>query len=155
MSPGAEQAPTSPTPAPIRMAAGGFGVMFVALGVLGFVPGVTTQHDELRMAGQDSGAHLFGIFQVSVLHNVLHLVLGVAGLALARTAALARGYLIGAGAVYALLWLWGVSVDADSSFNVIPLDQYGDRLHLGLAVGMIALGVALGRSRHARSDDAG
>lgn len=101
MSPGDEHAPTSPTPAPIRMAAGGFGVVFVAFGVLGFVPGVTTDHDELRMAGHDSGAHLFGLFQVSVLHNVLHLVLGVAGLALAGTAALAHGYLIGAGAVYA------------------------------------------------------
>lgn len=150
-----EHVPTSLTPAPIRMAAGGFGVLFVAIGVLGFVPGVTTEHDELRMAGHDSGAHLFGLFQVSVLHNVLHLVTGVAGLALARTAALAQGYLVGAGIVYALLWLWGVSVDASSSLNVIPLDHYGDRLHLGLAVGMIVLGVTLGRSRYARSDDAG
>ena len=154
MPSGDDRAPTSPTPAPIRMAAGGFGILFVTLGVLGFVPGVTTEHDELRMAGRDSGAHLFGLFQVSVLHNVLHLGTGVAGLALARTATLAHGYLIGAGTVYALLWLWGVIVDADSSLNVIPLDHYGDRLHLGLAVGMIVLGVTLGRSRHARSDDA-
>lgn len=155
MSPGDPHIPTSPTPAPIRMAAGGFGVLFVALGVLGFVPGVTTDYDRLRMAGPDSEAHLFGVFQVSVLLNLLHMVVGVAGLLLARTAALAHGYLIGAGIINALLWLWGVTVNADSSRNIIPLDNYGDRLHLGLAVGMMVLGIGLGRSRHARSDDAG
>lgn len=154
MSRGDQHVRTSPTPAPIRMAAGGFGVLFVALGVLGFVPGLTTEHDELRMAGHDSGAHLFGLFQVSVLHNVLHLVTGFAGLLLARSAASAHSYLVGAGVVYAVLALWGMTLDPDSSANVIPVNDYGDRLHLGLAVGMVALGITLGRSRHARSDDA-
>ena len=41
--------------------------------------------DALRFAGHGSGAYLFGVFQVSVLHNLVHLAFGVAGLVLART----------------------------------------------------------------------
>lgn len=35
-------------------------------------------------AGHESHAQLFGIFEVSVLHNIVHLLFGLAGLALAR-----------------------------------------------------------------------
>jgi hypothetical protein len=41
-------------------------------------------------AGHHSGALLLGVFQVSILHNIVHLLFGVAGRLLARTAAGAR-----------------------------------------------------------------
>ena len=61
------------------------GAVFLAVGILGFIPGITTNYDELAFAGEDSTAELLGIFQVSILHNIVHLVFGIAGLALART----------------------------------------------------------------------
>ena len=58
--------------------------MFLAVGVLGFVPGITTHYDQLTFAGHHSDAALLAIFNVSVLHNLAHLAFGVAGIALAR-----------------------------------------------------------------------
>ena len=62
-----------------------FAVVFLAVGILGFIPGVTTHYGDLSFAGSDSGAKLFGLFQVSILHNILYLVFGVAGLLAARS----------------------------------------------------------------------
>lgn len=68
-----------------QKAAGVVGAVFIVVGILGFVPGVTTDYYSLSFAGHQSGAMLFGIFQVSMLHNIVHLAFGVAGLAMART----------------------------------------------------------------------
>lgn len=75
------------------------------VGVLGFIPGVTSQYDTMGVAGHGSMAMLLGVFQVSVLHNIVHLLYGVAGLAAARTAGGARKYLIVGGAIYLVLWI--------------------------------------------------
>ena len=57
------------------------GAGLVTIGVLGFVPGATTRYGKLAFAGHGSGAKLLGVFQVSILQNLLY-VAGVAGLAL-------------------------------------------------------------------------
>jgi len=129
-----------------------FGAVFLAVGVLGFVPGITTNYDQMAFAGHESGAQLLGLFQVSVLHNIVHLLFGVLGLAMARTAAAARIYLIGGGAVYALLWLYGLIVDHGSGANFVPLNTADNWLHLVLAIAMIGLGLALTRDAAATTD---
>ena len=98
-------------------------------------------------ASHDSMAMLLGVFQVSVLHNIVHLLFGVAGLLLSRTDAGARAYLIGGGAVYLVLWLYGLVVDEASAANFVPVNTADNWLHLLLGVGMIGLGVALSRGR--------
>lgn len=118
-------------------------VVFLLIGVLGFIPGVTTDYDEMRFAGHESEAMLFGVFQVSILHNIVHLLFGVAGLALARTVSGARGFLVGGGIVYAVLWLYGLLIDHDTGANFVPLNDADNWLHLGLAVGMVALGLLI------------
>src|SRR3954451_21553171 len=85
-----------------------FGVVFLAVGILGFIPGITTHYGDLSFAGDDSGAKLLGIFQVSILHNIVHLLFGVVGIALAKTVEGARNFLVGGGAVYLVLWLLGI-----------------------------------------------
>ncbi|MFF4879949.1 DUF4383 domain-containing protein [Micromonospora sp. NPDC000668] len=132
---------------PVRRAAGTVGVLFLLIGVLGFVPGITSGTADLGFAGHGSGAYLFGAFQVSVLHNLVHLLFGVAGLALARTVSGARTFLVGGGAIYLVLWLYGLAVDHDTGANVLPVNDADNWLHLGLGVGMIALGVLTGRAR--------
>jgi hypothetical protein len=126
--------------------------VFLLVGVLGFVPGVTTEYDDMAFAGHDSGAQLLGVFGVSVLHNVVHLLFGIVGLALARTWSGARAFLIGGGAVYLVLWLYGVLIDLDSDANFVPVDDADNWLHLGLGVAMVALGLALGRDDSDRPD---
>ncbi|PXY31283.1 DUF4383 domain-containing protein [Prauserella muralis] len=131
---------------PVQMAALVVGGVFLIVGVLGFIPGVTTNYDGMEFAGPDSTAMLFGVFMVSILHNIVHLLFGVAGLALARTATAATAFLVGGGVVYLALWLYGLFVAENSAANFVPLNNADDWLHLGLAVGMIGLGVALRRS---------
>jgi hypothetical protein len=126
---------------PVRLMATVVGATFLLVGVLGFVPGVTTNYDELTFADHHSMAKLLGIFQVSVLHNIVHLLFGIAGLALARKTRTAVAYLIGGGIVYALLFVYGVAIDHDSSANFVPVNDADNVLHLVLAIGMVALGV--------------
>jgi hypothetical protein len=136
---------------PVQKAALVAGAVFLLVGLLGFVPGITTHYDQLTFAGHHSDAALLGIFNVSILHNLVHLAFGVAGIALSRTFNSARVYLIAGGAVYLALFVYGLVIDHDSSANFIPVNNGDNWLHLGLSVAMIALGAALGRTR----DDTG
>lgn len=131
---------------PVQLAALVVGIVFLLVGIAGFIPGITTNYSELTFAGHHSGAMLLGIFAVSILHNIVHLLFGVAGIALSRNAGSARMYLLGGGAIYALLWLYGMVIDHDSGANFIPVNAADDWLHFGLAVGMIGLGAILGRN---------
>ena len=121
------------------------GVVFLLVGVLGFIPGVTTNYGELRFASHHSQAQLLGLFQVSVLHNAVHLAFGVAGLLLAKTPLRARNYLFYGGLVYGVLFFYGVVVDYESKANVVPVDDADNVLHLALALGMLTLAFVLDR----------
>jgi hypothetical protein len=123
------------------------GVGFLIVGILGFIPGITTNYDSMEFAGHDSNAQLLGIFDVSVLHNIVHLLFGVAGLLLARSWQGARVFLIGGGIIYLVLWVYGLAVDPGDSANFIPLNDADNWLHLGLGVVMILLGFLLDRDR--------
>ncbi len=121
------------------------GIVFLLVGVLGFVPGITTNYGDMSFAGHNSGAELLGIFQVSILHNIVHLLFGVAGIALAKTADGARTFLIGGGVIYLVLWLYGIVIDKDGGANFVPVNAADNWLHLALGAGMIALGVITSR----------
>lgn len=129
-----------------RQAATAVGAVFLLVGVLGFIPGITTDYGDLEFAGHESGAQLLGIFDVSILHNVVHLLFGVAGLAMARAGMNAVRYLIGGGVIYLVLWLYGLLVDRHSDANFVPVDSADNWLHLILGIGMVGLGVAALRS---------
>ena len=135
----------SRTSHPARTAALVVAAVFILVGVLGFVPGVTTEYDGMMFAGHESTAMLLGVFHVSILHNIVHLLFGVVGLLMARTVSGAIAFLVGGGAVYLLLWLYGVVIDHDSAANFVPLNTADNWLHLVLGVGMAGLGLALRR----------
>ena len=129
---------------PVQNVARLLGIVFLLVGILGFVPGITTNlYDGLDFAGDGSEAELLGIFQVSVLHNIIHLLFGVAGLALANTASGARTYLIGGGALYLVLWLLGLI----GGLDWVPTNIADDWLHLVLGVVMVGAGVVLTRDQ--------
>lgn len=132
---------------PVQTAALLYGVVFLLVGVLGFVPGITTGYDSLQFAGHTSEAMLLGVFQVSILHNLVHLLYGIAGLALARSAGGARAFLRWGGAVYLLLWLYGLLIDKESTANFVPVNSADDWLHLLLGLTMVALSFLRGHDR--------
>jgi hypothetical protein len=113
-------------------------VVFLVVGILGFVPGITTHHGDMSFAGHSSGAKLFGLFQVSILLNIVHLLFGVVGLVLATSADGARNFLVVGGVVYLALWVLGIVGGA----HWIPANTADNWLHFLLGVGMIGLGYA-------------
>ena len=108
-----------------------FGVVFVAIGVLGFIPGVTT-----------ADGKLLGIFQVSTLHNIIHLLSGIAALIAASDAVYSRLYFRVFGVVYALVaiigWLQGNTV-----LGLIDVNFADNILHTVLAIAISAIGYGL------------
>jgi hypothetical protein len=125
-------------------------VVFLLVGILGFIPGATTDYDGMTFAGHESTAMLLGVFHVSILHNIVHLLFGIVGLVMARTVPGATNFLIGGGVVYLVLWLYGLVIDHDSAANFVPVNSADNWLHLFLGVGMVGLGVALRRTPAAR-----
>lgn len=111
-----------------------FGVAFTLIGLLGFVPGVTTT---------DADGHqlLLGLFMVDAVHNVVHLLSGIAGLVGAANERYAKLYLVGFGAVYALVTLIGFFTSPVLGFlHVNTADNW---LHLVLTIGLLGAGLGL------------
>ena len=135
-----EHAPARPAVQKVALAAA---AVFALIGVLGFIPGITTHYGELTFAGHHSEAKLLGVFQVSVLHNLVHLLFGLVGLVMARRLAGARVFLAGGGALYLVLWLYGFAIDRDTAANFVPVNDADNWLHLVLGFGMLAAGLLL------------
>jgi len=131
---------------PVQVVGLAVGIVFLLVGVLGFVPGITTDYDQLTFAGHHSEAKLLGLFMVSVLHNLVHLAFGIVGIATSRSSTGSRNFLIGGGVVYLVLWVYGLLVDQTSAANFVPMNNADNWLHLGLGVGMVVLGVLAARA---------
>jgi hypothetical protein len=128
---------------PVRTVAGVTGATFLLVGTLGFAPGVTENLAGMTMAGHRSSARLLGIFEVSVLHNAVHILFGFGGLLAARTAAASRAFLVTGGFVYLLLTVYGAVIEPDSPLNLVPFNYADNALHLLLGTVMLGLGVGL------------
>lgn len=108
-----------------------FGIVFLVVGILGFIPGITEDAPG-SFAGEDSEGSLFGIFQTSILHNIAHLAFGI-GILAARKHATALQYLLWSGVAYAGLFLLGIL----GVMDWLPADDTDDWLHLALAAGLV------------------
>lgn len=108
-----------------------FGAVYLIVGILGFIPGVTQPEPGF---GAGSGA-LLGLFPINYLHDVVHLLLGIWGLASAGSMARAVGFARAFAVILILLGIYGFfSAPTDS---LVPLSGYDTYLHL--ASGIIAL----------------
>jgi hypothetical protein len=109
------------------------GAVFLLIGVLGFVPGVTTTDEEGMKL-------LLGLFMVGTVHNVIHLASGVLALLGSGSPSGARSYFLGFGAVYALVTLIGF-IQGDTVLGIIHVNLADNLLHLALAVLLLGLGL--------------
>lgn len=102
-----------------------FGVVMLAVGVLGFVPGVT------------SNGHLLGIFEVDMLHNVIHLLTGVLALMFASSAP--KTFFKVFGVVYLVVTVAGF-VQGSTVLGLIGVNMADNLLHLVIAVLALMVG---------------
>lgn len=111
-----------------QKAAKWFGIIFILLGVLGFIPGVTS-----------ADGMLLGTFQVDTLHNVIHLLSGIIALLCAGSMKGAKAYFKIFGVVYALVTVLGF-MGGTSILGLIAVNGASNVLHLIIAVIALALG---------------
>ena len=64
--------------------------------------------------------NLFGLFPVNVLHNLIHIVIGLWGLAAWRTFGSARGYARGATVILAVIAVFGLVPGLNTLFGLVP-----------------------------------
>ena len=137
--------PQAPRPqrtdrSPMQAFAALVGAVFLLVGIAGFIPGLTSDYDLLEAAGRESDATLFGLFEVSILHNIVHLLFAVGLLAAARYS-WSRLYLLAGGVIYLLVALYGAVIDHESEANFLPINDADTVLHVVLGLGMLALGL--------------
>jgi len=120
----------------IQKLAAGFGVALILLAIVGFVTpgGMYMQPSDPAMA-----ARALGMFPVNLLHNVVHLLLGVWGLAAYKSWSGSRSFFIWSGVIFAALTV--LAFVSPSGFGLAPLAGPDIGLHCLLAILMLAIGL--------------
>jgi hypothetical protein len=117
----------------VKTAALLFGIVFLAVGILGFVPGVTTNVDGMPM--------LLGIFHVNAAHNFVHLASGVIFLLCGIAGAgPSRTFFRIFGLIYALVAVLGFMNPNGPLVGMISNNPATTWLHVVLAAAMLFLG---------------
>jgi hypothetical protein len=116
----------------IKSAAILFGLVFLVVGILGFVPSITK--DEM----------LLGIFHVNLAHNIVHLASGavflLCGLAGAGPS---RMFFRIFGIVYAVVAALGFYYGDQPILGIVSNNMADVWLHVGLAVVMLIIGFGI------------
>jgi hypothetical protein len=117
-----------------------FGVTLVAAGILGFFYNASFATGDETLTNRDA---VLGILDVNGWHNVVHILTGALGLAVAGSYGGARGYAIGLGTVYIAIAIVGFAYgDGDSIISLIPVNTEDNILHLLIGIAGIGAGLA-------------
>ncbi len=114
----------------------GIGAVYVLVGIIGFIPALYTSppvsapHVDARAAY----GYLFGAFPVNALHDVVHIVIGVIGIAAFARFLAARFYARGLALVFGLLTILGFMPQADTLWGLVPIFGSDTWLHFGTAL---------------------
>src|SRR3712207_6735776 len=115
-----------------------FGVVFLLVGVAGFIPGITTDphpgHPPLKVAA--NYGLVMGLFAVNILHNIVHILFGLWGLLSYKSLGAAKGYAKGVAIIYAVLAVAGLIPNLDTMFGLVPL--YGNDIWLHALLALVA-----------------
>ena len=122
----------------VQNVAMGAGAILMLVGILGFIPGITTGYGELAFLGPDSQAMFLGLFQVSMLLNIVQLVIGAVGLTMARTWTGARSFLLWFGVLYVVFGIYGFAVVTASPANILAFNMADNWAHAILGLAMMA-----------------
>jgi hypothetical protein len=107
------------------------GIVYLAVGVLGFIPGTHPLGPGAPDLAVDAGyGYLLGLFPINVLHNVVHLLIGALGVAAyLGGAGVARTFARGLAVFYGLLALMGLIPVLNTTFGLIPIFGHDVWLH--------------------------
>src|SRR5688500_1643489 len=131
-------------PMTIRYFALILGVAFLLIGVMGFIPAFVSEpkgtHDVTVHANHGL---LLGLFPVNALHNAVHILFGIWGIAAFMSLWGARLYARTVAIVYALLAVMGLIPALETTFGLIPIHGHDVWLHAVIALVSAVFGWAL------------
>ena len=120
----------------IQKLAAVFGVVFLLVAIVGFL---ATGGMAMQPTDPATAAKILGYFPVNLLHNVVHLLFGLWGIAASRSWAGAKQFFVWGGAIYLFVTIAGFI--SPTGFGFIPLGGADIGLHCVLAIVMLAIGV--------------
>jgi hypothetical protein len=105
-----------------RLFARYFGIIYILVGILGFIPGVNVMSmPEMGVTVGTSYGHLLGLFPVNILHNIVHLAIGGWGVLSAGSFARAKTYARSIAVIYGVLTIAGFIPGLSTLFGLTPL----------------------------------
>jgi hypothetical protein len=111
------------------------GIIFLLIGIAGFVPGLLqTPEPAADVEVTQSFGRLMGLFPVNALHNLVHIIFGIWGIAAYRSYTGARGYSKAVAVIYAVLAVMGLIPRLNTTFGLIPLYGHDIWLHAVIAI---------------------
>jgi hypothetical protein len=136
------------------------GIVYLFVGILGFIPGINdmthpgmAEHDLIVDAQY---GFLLGLFPVNILHNIVHLVIGIWGLLAYRSFGSARTFALVLGIFYLLLAVMGLIPGLNTTFGLIPIFGNDVWLHALTAIAaLIVYFVSRNRDDAVRTTDVG
>lgn len=126
------------------------GIIYLAAGVLGFIPGLLTPPppgQELALEGFHG--YLFGIFPVNWVHNLVHLAIGAWGVASAKGFGKSVSFARGLTVIYAIFAVMGFFPVLQSGFGLVPL--HGNDIWLHALSAAVAAYFGWGAPAHRRT----
>lgn len=112
-----------------------FGIVFVVVGILGFVPGAVQPLHDGHDPVMGHGGQLLGLFPINELHNGVHILFGLWGLAASRSLGGSINYGRGVAVIYAVLTVAGFIPGLSTLFGLVPL--YGNDIWLHALLALV------------------
>lgn len=114
------------------------GIVYIAVGLFGFIPGMvatpgTGGPDVVVNAGY---GYLLSTFPVNVLHNLVHLAIGIWGVVSYRSYVLSRNYSRSLAVLYGILAIMGLLPVLNTTFGLMPI--FGSDVWLHALTALIA-----------------
>jgi hypothetical protein len=113
-----------------------FGVVFLIVGVGGFILIDTGAAPDPDLTMRHGFGHELGMFPVNTVHNIIHIVFGLWGLAASRSLGNSVTYARGVAIIYALLTVLGLIDATNTTFGFVPI--YGNDVWLHALLALVA-----------------
>lgn len=113
------------------------GIVYLVVGIAGFIPGlVTSPAPPPADAAAEAASHgrLLGLFPINVLHNLVHLAIGIWGIVAYRSLGGSVGFARGLAIIYAVLAVFGLIPGLQTLFGLVPLYGHDIWLHALTAI---------------------
>lgn len=99
------------------------GIIFLLVGVMGFIPGFVKEPtvDMPGLSYTTGAGYLLGLFPINVLHNVVHLLVGILGIVASNTLGSSRLYSGVLAIFYGVLAVMGLFPPTQATLGLIPI----------------------------------